>query len=126
MLFSQSAGLKNTDIAAALVAQKVMDALGVDPKVMAQTINIMKTIAENGVPAVEIARVLTDGLMPKEMIDLVAQNVYPALEKDIVPADVDTHVKLYDNLKLKANIPQDVIDYIDSKLIQVSCADPSP
>ena len=111
--------MKNTDIAAVLVAQKVMAALEVDPKTLAQVVNIMKTIADNGVPAVEIARVLSDGLMPKEMIDLVAEKVFAALEKDIQPADVDLHVKVYDNLKLKANIPQDVIEYIDNKLIQV-------
>ena len=96
-----------------------MAALEVDPKTLAQVVNIMKTIADNGVPAVEIARVLSDGLMPKEMIDLVSEKVFAALEKDIQPADVDLHVKVYDNLKLKANIPQDVIEYIDNKLIQV-------
>merc|ERR1719225_597129 len=119
---TKTAGLKNTDIAAVLVAQKVMAALEVDPKTLAQVVNIMKTIADNGVPAVEIARVLSDGLMPKEMIDLVAEKVFAALEKDIQPADVDLHVKVYDNLKLKANIPQDVIEYIDNKLIQVRCS----
>merc|ERR1719225_1063779 len=119
---TKTAGLKNTDIAAVLVAQKVMAALEVDPKTLAQVVNIMKTIADNGVPAVEIARVLSDGLMPKEMIDLFAEKVFAALEKDIQPADVDLHVKVYDNLKLKANIPQDVIEYIDNKLIQVRCS----
>ena len=111
--------MKNTDIAAVLVAQKVMAALQVDPKTLAQVVNIMKTIADNGVPAVEIARVLSDGLMPKEMIELVTEKVFAELEKDIQPSDVDLHVKVYDNLKLKANIPQDVIEYIDNKLIQV-------
>lgn len=119
---TKSAGLKNTDIAACLIAQKVMASLDVDPKIMAQIINIMKTIADNGVPAVEIARVLSDGLMPQDMIDLLTPQVIAACQKDILPQDVDLHVKFYDNLKLKANIPQDVIDFIDNKLIQVRCS----
>jgi len=32
-------------------------------------------IADNGVPSVEIARVLADGAMPKELVDTLAQQV---------------------------------------------------
>ena len=96
-----------------------MAALDVDPKIMAQIVNIMKTIADNGVPAVEIARVLSDGLMPQDMINLLVPQILDACVKEFQPLDVDLHVKFYDNLKLKANIPQDVIDFIDNKLIQV-------
>ena len=96
-----------------------MAALDVDPKIMAQIVNIMKTIADNGVPAVEIARVLSDGLMPQDMINLLVPQILDACGKEFQPLDVDLHVKFYDNLKLKANIPQDVIDFIDNKLIQV-------
>jgi len=119
---TKSAGLRNTDIAACLIAQKVMAALDVDPKIMAQIVNIMKTIADNGVPAVEIARVLSDGLMPQDMINLLVPQILDACGKEFQPLDVDLHVKFYDNLKLKANIPQDVIDFIDNKLIQVRCS----
>ena len=96
-----------------------MAALDVDPKILAQIVNIMKTIADNGVPAVEIARVLSDGLMPQDMINLLVPQILDACGKEFQPLDVDLHVKFYDNLKLKANIPQDVIDFIDNKLIQV-------
>jgi hypothetical protein len=70
----KTAGLKSTDIASALLAQKAMATLGVDAKALSQIFNIEKLIADNGVPAVEIARVLADGGMPKELADeLTAQ-----------------------------------------------------
>ena len=102
-----------------LVSQKVMAALNVDPKTLAQVINMMKTVAANGVPAVEIARVLTDGLMPAEMIGHLANQAAEALAKDLAPPDVDAMVNLYDNLRLKSNIPLEVIEHIDNTLIQV-------
>ena len=71
----KTAGLKSSDIASALMAQKAMAALGVDAKVMSQIANIQKVIAENGVPAVEIARVIADGGMPKELTDQLAAQV---------------------------------------------------
>ena len=108
------------DIAAVLVGQKVMAALQADPKVVAQVLNIMKTVADNGVPAVEIARVMTDGMMPGEMTEFLAKTALEAVEKDILPADVDAFVNLYDNLRLKSNIPLEVIEHIDNTLIQVS------
>jgi DNA-binding transcriptional regulator YdaS (Cro superfamily) len=57
------------------MAQKAMAAMGVDAKVMSQIINMEKVIAENGVPAVEIARVLSDGALPKELTDQLASLV---------------------------------------------------
>ena len=96
-----------------------MAALNADPKVIARAINIIKTVAENGVPAVEIARVMTDGMMPAAMVELLAKTALEAVEKDIVPADVDAFVNFYDNLRLKSNIPLEVIEHIDSKLVQV-------
>lgn len=71
----KTAGLKSCDIASALMAQKAMAAMGVDAKVMSQIINMEKVIAENGVPAVEIARVLSDGALPKELTDQLASLV---------------------------------------------------
>lgn len=119
---TKTAGLNRHDIAAALTAQKVMSSLNTDPQAMAQVINIQKTIAENGVPAVEIARVLADGAMPKEVIEELAATVEAALSQPFVAAEVDSFVKLYDNLRLKSNIPLEVIDHIDKSLIQVRCS----
>ena len=73
----KSAGLKSGDIASALLAQKAMSALNLDARVMSQIINMEKVIAENGVPAVEIARVLSDGVLPKELSDQLAEQVKP-------------------------------------------------
>merc|ERR1719361_2563858 len=100
----------------------VMVVLGVDPKILAQITNIEKVIAQNGVPAVEIARVLQDGAMPAELIAALEAVVEPELGKTLNGADVDCFVKLYDNIKLKANIPEDTIEFIDKKLIQVRCS----
>ena len=107
-------------MAVVLTAMKAMAALGVDPKSFAQIINIMKTIAENGVPSVEIARVLSDGVMPKELTDVLIPQVLDACSKDLAPPDVDAFVNLYDNLRLKSNIPLEVIEHVDNTLIQVS------
>lgn len=54
-----------------------MAALGIDAKVMSKIMNVQKVIAENGVPAVEIARVLADGGLPKELSDQLAAQVCP-------------------------------------------------
>merc|ERR1712223_932986 len=109
---TKTGGLNKHDIAACLTAQKVMATIGVDPKCAAQ----------NGVPAVEIARVLQDGAMPAELIAALEAVVEPELGKALTGADVDCFVKLYDNIKLKANIPEEVIEFIDKKLIQVRCS----
>ena len=119
---TKSGGLNKNDIAAVLIAQKVMASLQVDPKILAQVINIMKTVADNGVPAVEIARVLNDGMMPMEITEHLTKQAVEALAKDFAPADVDAYVNLYDNLRLKSNIPLDVIEHIDNSLIQVRCS----
>ena len=79
-------------------------------------------IANNGVPAVEIARVLADGTMPAEVIQALEALAEPELSKPVNANDVDCFVKLYDNIKLKANIPEDVIEHIDKTLIQVRCS----
>ena len=45
--------------------------------------------------------------------------VGPALAKDINEQDVDCFLKLYDNIRLKSNIPTEIIEHIDKNLIQV-------
>ena len=83
---------------------------------------ILQVVAQNGVPAVEIARVLQDGSMPAELIAALEAQVEPALSKPLDGNDVDSFCKLYDNIKLKANIPEETIEFIDKKLIQVRCS----
>ena len=117
--FYQTGGLKSHDMTAALVAQKLMAHMQVDPKCLAQIINIMKNVSENGVPAVEIARVFNDGIMPPEMVEYLATQALEAVAQDITPVDVDAHVQLYDNLRLKSNIPLEVIEFVENKLVQV-------
>ena len=95
-----------------------MAALGADAKSLAQIINIQKLVAENGVPAAEIARVLSDGVMPPDLTEFLAQQATEALTKDLTAQDVDYFVNLYDNLRLKSNIPLEVIEHIDNTLIQ--------
>ena len=48
-----------------------------------------------------------------------AFQVGQALPKDINEHDIDCFLKLYDNLRLKANMPTEVIEDIDKNLIQV-------
>jgi len=119
---TKTGGLNRHDISATLVSQKIMSALGVEPQILAKIINIMKAVSENGVPAVEIARVFNDGIMPQDMIDILAQQALGAMTTDISPADVDIHVQLYDNLRLKSNIPLEVIEFVENKLVQVRCS----
>merc|ERR1719400_2697898 len=119
---TKTGGLKSHDMTAALVAQKLMAHLQVDPKCLAQIINIMKNVSENGVPAVEIARVFNDGIMPPEMVEHLATQALEAVAQDITPVDVDAHVQLYDNLRLKSNIPLEVIEFVENKLVQVRCS----
>jgi len=119
---TKTGGLNRHDIAATLISQKLLASLGVEPVILAKIINIMKAVSENGVPAVEIARVFNDGIMPQDMIDYLAEQALEAMKTDILPADVDLHVQLYDNLRLKANIPLDVIEFVENKLVQVRCS----
>jgi len=119
---TKTGGLKSHDMTAALVAQKLMAHMQVDPKCLAQIINIMKNVSENGVPAVEIARVFNDGIMPPEMVEYLATQALEAVAQDITPVDVDAHVQLYDNLRLKSNIPLEVIEFVENKLVQVRCS----
>ena len=72
----KTAGLKGSDIASALLAQKAVASLNLNPQVMAKIVNVEKVIAENGVPAVEIARVIADGGLPKELSDQLAAQVF--------------------------------------------------
>ena len=72
----KTAGLKGRDIASALLAQKAVASLNLNPQVMAKIVNVEKVIAENGVPAVEIARVIADGGLPKELSDQLAAQVF--------------------------------------------------
>ena len=79
-------------------------------------------MAQNGVPAGEIARVLADGTMPPEIIQALESVVEPKLGEPINANDVDSFVKLYDNIKLKANIPEETIEFVDKNLIQARCS----
>ena len=105
---TKSGGLKIDDLRAALTAQKTMAALAVNPVQMAQIMNIQKVIAENGVPAVEIARVLQDGTIPLEPLKELAKLAEDSMAIDYKEQDVDAFCKLYDNLRLKSNIPLEV------------------
>ena len=53
-----------------------------------------------------------------QTLSLPAQ-IGPALAKDLNEQDVDCFLKLYDNIRLKSNIPTEIIDHIDKNLIQV-------
>jgi len=81
-----------------------------------------KAVCENGVPAVEVARVLSDGLMPPEATASLVDEVKDRITEVIKPNDVDDTTKIYNNLKMKANILTDVIEYVDKTLIQVRCS----
>ena len=81
--------------------------------------NSVQVIAQNGVPAVEIARVLQDGTMPAEVIAALEAVAEPELDKSLNGADVDCFVKLYENLKLKANIPEETIEATESRMISM-------
>ena len=78
-----------------------------------------KSICENGVPAVEVARVISDGLMPPEATASMVNEVSDKLTEQLKPNDVDETNKIYNNLKMKANCLNEVIEYTDKTLIQV-------
>nr|XP_040575729.1 uncharacterized protein LOC121124624 isoform X9 [Lepeophtheirus salmonis] len=119
---TKAAGINRGEFTKILVAQKAMSVLGIDAKHLAQVMNIEKVIADNGVPAVEIARVLSDGGVPVDAHKKLAEITAAGLEKDFCAADVDSFVNLYDNFKLKSNIPDETIEHIDKTLIQVRCS----
>lgn len=119
---TKSGGLKKEDIGRSLMALKAISLLGVDPVKLAKMVFLEKTICENGVPASEVARVLTDGVMPPEATESLISEVSDKLTEEIKPADVDNSVAVYNNLKFKSNIPTEVIEYVDKSLIQVRCS----
>merc|ERR1719193_1566998 len=119
---TKSGGLKKDDIRRANMALKAISLLGVDPVQVAKVLFLEKTICANGVPAVEVARVLSDGLMPAEACQGLIDEVADRLTKDHKAADIDSNVKVYNNLKFKSNLLGDVVDYVDKTLIQVRCS----
>lgn len=119
---TKSGGLKKDDIARANMAIKAISALNVDPVQFAKILFMEKTICDNGVPAVEVARVISDGLMPIEATQGLIAEVEGKLLEDLKPDDIDCSVKIYNNLKFKSNCPTDVIEYVDKTLIQVRCS----
>ena len=60
-----------------------------------------------------IFRVLADGIKSKELFDMLGAQAVAALENDFKEKDVDSMVKIYEQLGLKGNVPQDIIDHID-------------
>ena len=119
---TKSGGLKKDDIGRANIALRAISALGVDPVQLAKILFLEKTICDNGVPAVEVARVLSDGLMPMEATQGLIAEVENQILEDIKPVDIDSAVKVYNNLKFKSNNPTEIIEYVDKTLIQVRCS----
>jgi len=119
----KAGGLKKEDIGRALLALKACASVGIDSVKLAKIMFLEKTICENGVPASEVARVLSDGMMPPEAIKGLVNSCSSKLDGEICqPADVDASVNMYNNLKLKSNIPTEIIDFVDKTLIQVRCS----
>lgn len=56
---------------------------------------------------------LADGIKSKELYDQLSAQAVAALETDFKEKDVDCMVKIYEQLGLKGNVPQDAIDHID-------------
>jgi len=119
----KAGGLKKEDIGRALLALKACASVGIDTVKLAKIMFLEKTICENGVPASEVARVLSDGLMPQEAMKGLVNSCSSKLDGEICqPGDVDASVKMYNNLKLKSNIPTEIIEFVDKTLIQVRCS----
>eukprot|EP00095_Tigriopus_kingsejongensis_P004187 maker-scaffold47_size466558-snap-gene-3.44 protein:Tk04187 transcript:maker-scaffold47_size466558-snap-gene-3.44-mRNA-1 annotation:"---NA---" len=118
----KAAQLPKADIANVIQAQKAIAALNPDPQLLAKLMLIQKTIAENGVPPVEIARVLGDGVKSRELFETLATAALDAVDNDFKSSDVELLVKVYDQLGVKGNIPKEVIEHIDRNLIQVRCS----
>jgi len=119
---TKSAGLKKEDIGKALIALKACNLLEVDPAQLAKIMFLEKAICENGVPAVEVARVLSDGLMPPEATQTMVDGVKDRLLEIQKPNDSDELTKVYNNLKMKGNIMTETIEWVDKTLIQVRCS----
>lgn len=118
----KAGGLKKDDIGRSLIALKAISLLGIDPVKLAKMIFLEKTICENGVPASEVSRVLTDGIMPEGPTQALVKEAAERLTEDVKPADVESSIAVYNNLKFKSNIPTEVIEYVDKSLIQVRCS----
>jgi len=119
---TKSAGLTKDAVGRANMALKCASLLGIDPAQLAKVMFLEKAVCENGVPAVEVARVLSDGLMPPEATASLVDEIKDRMTEVIKPNDVDDTTKIYNNLKMKANILTDVIEYVDKTLIQVRCS----
>lgn len=66
------------------------------------------------VPPYEIARVLADGVKSKELFSKLCEGAVGALDAEgVKEKDVETFVKIYEQLGLKSNIPTEVIEHID-------------
>ena len=104
-------------------AQKGIAALEPDPCMAAQVMVMQKVISQNGVPAMEIGRVLADGADSKELFNHLADAAEAGISApEFKGTDVEPFVKAYENLGLKNNRRDDIIEHIDRDLIQVSCS----
>ena len=104
-------------------AQKGIAALEPDPGMAAQVMIMQKVIsAENGVPAMEIGRVLADGADSEQLFACLADAAEEGIAApEFKGSDVEPFVKAYENLVMKGNRRDDIIEHIDRDLIQVSC-----
>jgi len=118
----KSGGMKNDDIGKSLIAFKVIGSLGIDPATLAKVMFLEKSVCENGAPGSEVGRVLSDGVMPHEAVQAVVNEIKDTLDTEQKPADIETTVNFYNNLKFKSNIPTEVIEFVDKSLIQVRCS----
>ena len=92
-----------------------------DPGMAAQVMIMQKVISQNGVPAMEIGRVLADGADSKELFNQMADAAEAGIAApEFKGTDVEPFVKAYENLGLKHNRRDDIIEHIDRDLIQVS------
>jgi len=118
----KSGGMKNDDIGKSLIAFKAISALGIDPATLAKVMFLEKEVCGNGAPGSEVGRVLSDGVMPQEATQTLVNEVKDVIDTEQKPADIETTVNLYNNLKFKSNIPTEVIEFVDKSLIQVRCS----
>jgi len=118
----KSGGMKNDDIGKSLIAFKCISALGIDPATLAKVMFLEKEVCGNGAPGSEVGRVLSDGVMPQEATQSLVNEVKDNIDTEQKPADIETTVNFYNNLKFKSNIPTEVIEFVDKSLIQVRCS----
>lgn len=102
-----------------MVALKAIASLGIDPIKLSKIVFLEKMTCENGVPATEVARVLTDGVMPPAAMNALIKEMTPKLDEPVTGKDVEGMVSVYNNLKLKTNIPTEIIEFVEKNLIQV-------